>query len=208
MGTKQRREREKQERRRAIVSAARSLFLKKGYDGTTMPEVARAAELAPGTLYLYFPNKDSLYVELLLEGYEILRQRLAKAVDGETEPSSQAGALIESFFAFARECPEYFDIIFFVIQREHLAADWKETFDTSQLLRLESRLNECKAIAASVLKMIYRFSDGSEALTRTVDAVWTMLAGVVFFYRRKSGDVFRSATAEVKALILKGLFGE
>jgi AcrR family transcriptional regulator len=171
-----------------------------------MPEIARTAELAPGTLYLYFPNKDSLYVELLLEGYEMLRQRLADEVDKKTDALSQAGALIESFFAFSRECPEYFDIIFFVIQREHHAADWKETFDTAQLLKLESRLNECKAIAANVLKAIYRFTDGSEALTKTVDAVWTMLAGVVFFYRRKSDDVFRRATAEVKELILKGLF--
>ena len=116
MGVQQRREREKQKRRKDILDAARSLFWKKGYDGTTMPAIARAAELAPGTLYLYFSNKDSLYLELLLEGYELMQRQLQQAVESETEPARRGEALIEAFFQFAREYPEYFDIIFFVIQ--------------------------------------------------------------------------------------------
>lgn len=203
MGVQQRREREKQQRRKDILSAARSLFWKKGYDGTTMPAIARAAELAPGTLYLYFSNKDSLYVELLLEGYELMQRQLQQAVETETEPARRGEALIEAFFQFAHECPEYFDIIFFVIQKEH--SGWEETFDTQQLLRLEARLNACKQIAADALRALGGLNSEAE-LTRTVDAVWTMLAGVVFFFRRKKGqETFHGMTSEAKRIIIKGL---
>src|SRR4051812_4037874 len=48
------------EKRGAIVEAARSLFLSKGYESTTMAEVAEDAGVAVGTVYLYFKNKNDL----------------------------------------------------------------------------------------------------------------------------------------------------
>ena len=55
-----RRERQKQERERRILAAARRLFDRKGFAATSMEEVAARAELAVGTLYNYFPSKDQL----------------------------------------------------------------------------------------------------------------------------------------------------
>jgi AcrR family transcriptional regulator len=52
------------ERRRAIVAAARDLFLKKGFEATGMLDIARKAGLASGTLYNYFASKTALLVEL------------------------------------------------------------------------------------------------------------------------------------------------
>jgi AcrR family transcriptional regulator len=204
MGTRQRREREKEERRKAILDAARSLFWKKGYDGTTIPDIARAVELAQGTLYLYFPNKDSLYVELLLEGYESLEERLAAVINRRKSPKNQGAALVDEFIAFAKDSPQYFDIIFFVIQRERTEG-WLDTFDADQIARLEARLDACKAIAGQALQRLV--PDATEAeLATTVDAVWSMLAGLVFFFRRKRNPaLFDTVAAQARRLILEGL---
>jgi AcrR family transcriptional regulator len=52
-----RRERKKQEARRRIYEAAFALFLEKGYDATTVDEIAERADVAKGTVFNYFPRK-------------------------------------------------------------------------------------------------------------------------------------------------------
>lgn len=64
MTTKDRREREREQRRQHILRVARSLIIEQGYDQTTMQEVADRAELSKGTLYLYFDSKDVLFMTI------------------------------------------------------------------------------------------------------------------------------------------------
>lgn len=202
MGTRQRRQREAEGRRRAILDAARALFWRHGYAVTTMPAIAAAAELAPGTLYLYFPSKSALYVELLIEGYEALRTRLqAAAGAGRGTPMHR---LIDAFFAFAREHPEYFRIIFFLLQSEN-ALGREAALSPDQLQRLTAMEADCKEIALLALR------DGDtpppsrrgQRDVHRIDALWAMLAGVVFFWG--SGDSFDAVAGEARALILNAL---
>jgi AcrR family transcriptional regulator len=51
------------DKRQAILSAARELFASKGYEETTTAEIARAAGVAVGTIYLYFQTKHEILVE-------------------------------------------------------------------------------------------------------------------------------------------------
>ena len=202
MGTQQRREREKQMRRQAILEAARKLFWEKGYNQATMPQIAEAAELAPGTLYLYFPSKQSLYAELLLEGYGHLYERLSQAIPQDAPPRQQAEALVDAFLGFAREHPEYFDIIFFVVQREgHAIADLG--LDAEQRSRLSAREAACLELASAVLQ---RAGVPTEAAAPKVHAVWSMLAGVVLYFVRDDPATFAVVSQEAKGLILKGIF--
>jgi len=200
MGTKERRRREAAERRRCILAAAREVFWQRGYAGATMPQIAARAELAPGTLYLYFPGKDALYVELLLEGYDLLIRRLHAAAEQEGEPAGQAAALIDAFFGFAREHPEYFDIIFFVLQRE--AGRWEGSFPAEQVERLATKEAACKQAAAAVLERA-GFAP-SDRRAHLVDAVWGMLAGVVYSFRNH--DAFDDIASEAKTLLLAAVF--
>jgi AcrR family transcriptional regulator len=54
------RERKKQRTREAIVEAAFELFAARGFDGTTIADIAEAAEIAPRTFFSYFPSKDDV----------------------------------------------------------------------------------------------------------------------------------------------------
>jgi AcrR family transcriptional regulator len=52
------------DKRGAIIEAARTLFAKQGYEETTIAEIARAAGVGVGTVYLYFQNKRQILVEV------------------------------------------------------------------------------------------------------------------------------------------------
>jgi AcrR family transcriptional regulator len=54
------------DKRQAILTAARELFASQGYEETTIAEIARAAGVAVGTVYLYFQNKHDVLVDVCL----------------------------------------------------------------------------------------------------------------------------------------------
>jgi len=64
---------DKQEMQRRILDAAMGCFLGQGYHATKMDDVARAAGLAKGTLYLYFKGKDALMLALLHRYFDEIR---------------------------------------------------------------------------------------------------------------------------------------
>ncbi len=53
------------EKRRQILSGAREVFLERGFDGASMGDIARAAGVSKGTLYVYFQNKEDLFAALV-----------------------------------------------------------------------------------------------------------------------------------------------
>ena len=59
-----RRERKKREARRRIYEAAFALFVERGYDHTTVEEIAERADVAKGTVFNYFPRKTSFLAAL------------------------------------------------------------------------------------------------------------------------------------------------
>ncbi len=65
MGVAERRERERQARKDAVLDAARNLLLEKGFRGTTTKEIAQLCELSEATLFFYFKNKDEILLSLL-----------------------------------------------------------------------------------------------------------------------------------------------
>jgi len=76
MGIKERKNRERERRQQQIMVAAKRVFSQKGFGKATMEDIAREAELSPGTLYLYFKNKDELFSSLSLRILQYLQLRL------------------------------------------------------------------------------------------------------------------------------------
>lgn len=80
-----RKERERQFRRQEIMDAAETLFAEKGFHGTTLDDIAEAAEFGKGTIYNYFESKEEIYrtiiFDLLEGGTEALKQLDASCED-------------------------------------------------------------------------------------------------------------------------------
>jgi AcrR family transcriptional regulator len=76
MGIQERKERERERRRQQIIVAAKRVFSAKGFNKATMEDIAKEAELSPGTIYIYFKNKDELYASLSVRILKHLNIRL------------------------------------------------------------------------------------------------------------------------------------
>jgi len=112
VGIKERREKEKEHRRRTILESAKRLFFKQGFAATTMSQIAEASELSKGTLYLYFHNKEELYISLLVEGMEILNNNLSRATEGITGWEEKFLALGWAYYQYSIDYSEFFQISF------------------------------------------------------------------------------------------------
>ena len=101
------------DKRRIILDAALGVFAKKGYHGTSVPEVAEASGVGTGTLYRYFENKEALVNEVYRDAKLRLRAAL---LDGVPEPAFVKRESAEQWFtdlwqrlgAFAKAEPEAF----------------------------------------------------------------------------------------------------
>jgi AcrR family transcriptional regulator len=76
------RERKKARTREAIVSAAFELFEERGFEGTTVADIADAAEIAPRTFFAYFPSKDDVVFHDFEEKYAELGEMLERREPG------------------------------------------------------------------------------------------------------------------------------
>ena len=80
MGVAERREREKRQREEQIRDAAIKVFQEKGFNGATIEEIAREAELGVGTIYLYFKTKEELYASLNLAKIKLVEEALNEII--------------------------------------------------------------------------------------------------------------------------------
>jgi len=100
MGTNERRQREKDERKRSIIEAARELFETEGVHATTMAHIAKRAELSKGAVYYYFPSKHELLGELLLARLHVVRDDFRETLDEIDTPGEKMSALGGTFLRF------------------------------------------------------------------------------------------------------------
>lgn len=114
INTARRRQREADARRQQILEAARECFLKRGIPGCSMDEIARTAELAKGTLYLYFSSKEEIAFSLLLSATEDLLRTLEGAWEPSVPAVEQIRRLALSYYRFFISQPEAFRYMFVI----------------------------------------------------------------------------------------------
>jgi AcrR family transcriptional regulator len=90
------RERKKQKTRETIIGVALELFAERGYEHTTIAEIADAAEIAPRTIFAYFPSKEDILFSDLPQLQERLAQALRDRSDGQTTLDVLRGLILES----------------------------------------------------------------------------------------------------------------
>ena len=111
--TTSRRQKEKVDRKEAILAAAREVFFEEGIRRATVDEIAARAEVAKGTVYLYFDTKETIVAHLLLEGLDSLCERLAKAYDESAPDRAEARLrrLAAAYHDFYQKEHDYFRLM-------------------------------------------------------------------------------------------------
>ena len=112
-GTVSRRERERAQRRDDILRAAREIFFQRGFHTVTVDDIAVAAEVGKGTVYLYFDTKETILAHLLLEGLDRLVAELeaAYAADRRLAARTRLRRMAEAYLKFFQQNPEYYRLL-------------------------------------------------------------------------------------------------
>ncbi len=182
MGIQERKEREKERRRQQIIVAAKRVFSDKGFNKATMEDIAREAELSPGTLYLYFKNKEELYASLSLRILQYLLIRV-EHVNSEKDlgPDKKIDTLMEAMY----DVYDFDPLI--IINMFHLQSS--ETLKNLSPKLLE----EIKGLSRKALGAIAAiFEDGAKTgkfidkhPIALADTFWALFSGVVLWEASK-----------------------
>lgn len=108
---KTRREREKQARYDTILDAAELVFSEKGYERTSMDDIARTASLSRALLYVYFKDKAAIQRGIMLRAGHSLFRRFEEARQTAITGLAQIRAMGESYYRFYLEQPDYFSAL-------------------------------------------------------------------------------------------------
>lgn len=73
-------------RRQELMASAAHLFNQRGYDATSMRDIAKEAGMLAGSMYYHFPSKDDLIIATYEEGTRLITEAVVEAIDGVHEP--------------------------------------------------------------------------------------------------------------------------
>ena len=172
-----------------IIDAAEKLFFSKGYNSSTMDEVAKEAGFTKKTLYSYFTSKEQIYEKITERGYLILNNLFLEALEKEKNSSEilKIRAMGYSFLKFERNYSGYFKAVF----------------------ESEGSILECEELEQTTLDMLQKcIKEGVKKgeITNKIDYVsislilWSSLMGFINTFSRKEKyikDYFKKDIREV-----------
>ena len=211
MGIKERHVRDRETVRRAILDAARELFVAEGFNNVSIRKIAERIEYSPAAIYGYFPSKDDIFFALAEEGFRLLCDRGAgpRAARADQPPSlDHVRGIFTRLYEFSRDHPQYFALMFvdrsvprisreyerFAFAREMKGNLVKEIGACVDAGLLPQSLDPAVAMRAlmigvigvAVLRLTDRLAPGEDADQLAEDTLKLTLAGL------QSGVVLRS----------------
>jgi AcrR family transcriptional regulator len=207
MAIQERKEREKERRRQQIIVAAKRVFSEKGFNKATMEDIAKEAELSPGTLYLYFKNKEELYASLSLRILQYLHIRVTHVnKEAALTPEQKLSALMEAMY----DVYDFDPLI--IINMFHL-----QSSETLKNLS-DALLEEIKDLSQKSIGAIAKiFEEGiakgiylDRHPVALADIFWAMFSGVVLWEASKKiisadKDYLKSTLATAFELFERGI---
>lgn len=199
MGIADRRDREKEQRRQSIIDAAETLFFSKGIATTTMDDIATAAELSKGTLYLYFKSKEELFCAIILRGLRIMKEMYGEAAATVTCGLGKLGRMGMATYEFSRRYPNYFNAIFHHHNVLHGFSDTEHPI----IQELEKVSNEMFDQASAIIRL--GIEDGS--IRPEVDpcmaalSLYGLIAGLIRLVVAEEEHMMKCHNIDSRALI-------
>ncbi len=130
-----RKQKEKLQRYNAILEAAEKILKENGLNSLNIELVAKETELAKGTLYLYFKNKEELIGALSIKSRTLLLKYFQKATQKVDNPIEKLKAIAHASFDFYKKYPFYFELI--------------------AIYEVNNKLEETEAIQSSINNLIH-----------------------------------------------------
>jgi AcrR family transcriptional regulator len=101
-----------EKKRQQIMRAATRLFAMRPFHKVKLDEIAAAASVGKGTLYIYFKSKDDLYYALVYEGFALMVDRLQADVgERELPPREALRQVCKELVGFGFSNPQFFEMI-------------------------------------------------------------------------------------------------
>ena len=195
MGTRERREREREEIRGKILDAARDLFVAEGYDAVTMRRIADRIEYSPTAIYFHFRDKEALLKELCQSDFLTLAQQFT-ALQKVPNPVEKLKATGMAYLRFGLEHPNHYRLMFMTphppVEPDNQRGNPEE--DAYAFLRAIVE----QAIAEKRFKREYSDPD------LIAQTVWSGVHGVVSLQIAKCNDAWvdwRPVEARAKVMI-------
>lgn len=185
MSLQQRREKEKKERQEAILEAAERMFFEKGYERTSMDQIAKTAQLSRALLYVYFKDKAAILRGITLRAGETLRLRFQAAAEGANTGLEGVTCIGKAYYQFSKDNPDYFDVLTYAASLSFGADD-----EHGQALK------ECEASTMGIMvsALSAGLEDGSISCERIDDPLETALYlrgalhGVIMLTKHELGE--------------------
>ena len=200
-----RREREKQNRRNEILQAAWEVFASKDYDSATIDEIAEAAELSKGTVYLYFQNKADLFLSTVEMGMEKHASTIQAAISSSEDPVSGLKEIISNILNFYEENAGFFKILTSEQSHFEIHAEMRDScnFKERFLAEMSRNVNMIADYIQSGIEMgVFRQINSRDAAF----ALLSVTRGFIFRWIIEPAEFRLSEKAEIiTAILLDGL---
>ena len=207
MGFEERRKRERENRKNAILKAARKLFFDKGFRQVTVEDIAKKAELSKGSIYLYFNSKEEIYSQILLNDIDKFHERVADILQYSSGASDALVRLTEIYVDFFLNDRELFRILMnFMLHNNdmNLPEDIND-----HLIKTTNR-------TVSIIEQVFKF--GIEKgefppeinLRMNRNAIWGLLNGIISLHlftgkESKREEVIRSTIKAGLEIYIRGM---
>jgi AcrR family transcriptional regulator len=112
MGITERRIRQKEEVKCAILTAAWQIVEKEGWQALSIRKIAEAIEYSVPVIYDHFANKEAILVEFTKRGFQLLNEELETAKSLFSNPAQQIEALAYAYWKFAFTHKEYYQLMY------------------------------------------------------------------------------------------------
>lgn len=146
MGIAERKAREKEQRSNAIIDAAEQVFFSRGVEAATVDEVAEAAEVSKGTIYLYFSGKDDLMLAIAVRALGIMLASFQEAAAATGSGLERIHLVGQAYSRFYRDYPHYARFM-----GQYGEKDYSQLQDSPHLTRLQQLGQQTYGIMARVI---------------------------------------------------------
>jgi AcrR family transcriptional regulator len=207
LGLEERRKRERENHKNAIIRAARRLFFEKGFKSVTVESIAKKAELSKGAIYLHYNSKEEIYAQILISDIGKFHNRFSELLKKSSSASDALLGFADIYVDFSLNDSEVFrSLMNFMIHATemHLPPNLY-----NESIKITNR-------TINIIDQIFEYGIERGEFSANINsrvnrnAVWGMLNGIISLYlftsnEEKKAEIIRGTVREGIETFLRGL---